>query len=655
MVRYTYADYSQPDFVERILHEGKDKGKCEIVLSDAIIVSTTRVALMNILVWECLMAFGIHPSSKEFMNYKSITEDSLSSIYSRYYLLILQHFGISQADATNIDYFELFKVIFHNINRTYNTICWYFNAYSPSIDALGLAKLCANPPVKKLIDERIDDKVGTRVAEQIINSQKKTLIDLISKPNALEHNILYPYMMANALKTNQIPQMLLKYGPRADVTDTMCRHIINESSFSGNKSVEDFAIESLSAKKSAYFNKTVIKQSQYFNRKTRLAGSLLPNLYPGWCGSTTTIPFYIRPEYAKNMIEKCIIIDGKVVQLTKQNISEYVGKTVNMLSIFGCKHTDGFCERCAGYRFFEADPEHGRPRDIGMLSFLPEGVHIGILCVIQLMSRVTQKILSNKHLIATNSKVYNLPENTARYLFNDDDCNIFWDSSFTKKLKNCQIRIPADNMGQISDLILDVLPMPEAFSKISYIDIMKGDDIVDTIFMEADGFVPFLSEYMLEYMRKQYDNIEYKENGFVVDMKEFDNKKPFMNYVVMNDDMISYTNRVKNFISTDISGYTSVSRCISAFADIVYHKSDLNLFYLEVILRALNITSPTDFTIPVITDPEHVSFGRLDTVISESTISMKLSHEHLNKFLTSPKALLEPRKAGWFAEFYGLV
>ena len=204
-------------------------------------------------------------------------------------------------------------------------------------------------------------------------------------------------------------------------------------------------------------------------------------------------------------------------------------------------------------------------------------------------------------------------------------------------------------------MVLDVLPTPEAFSKISYIDIMKGDNIIDTIFLEADGFIPFLSEAMLEYMRKQYDNIEYKDNGFVVDMAEFDAKKPFMNYVVMNDDMISYVNRVKNFISTDISGYTSVSRCISAFADIVYHKSTLNLFYLEVILRALNITSPTNFDIPIISDPEHVSFGRLDTVISESTISMKLAHEHLNKFLTNPRSALDPRRAGWFMEFFGLV
>jgi len=65
-------------------------------------------------------------------------------------------------------------------------------------------------------------------------------------------------MIADTLKKNQIPQMLLKYGPRSDVDDTMCRHIINESSFSGNKSVADFAVESLSAKKSAYFNKSVI-------------------------------------------------------------------------------------------------------------------------------------------------------------------------------------------------------------------------------------------------------------------------------------------------------------------------------------------------------------------------------------------------------------
>lgn len=641
MNRYRFNDYANPGFVDMLFKTNQDVGRCEVVLSDTIIVSSTRIAIMNFIMWEVLTKYGIHPSSAEFMRYKSITVNSLSDIYSRYYLIML-------SNRSDVPHMEFVDTIYNNINRLYNLICRYLNPYMPTIDALGLAKMCDNPEIKKLIEYKIDDSVGTKAAEQIIKAQSKILIDLIAKPDAIKDNILYPYMIADTLKKNQIPQMLLKYGPRSDVDDTMCRHIINESSFSGNKSVADFAVESLSAKKSAYFNKSVIKKSQYFNRKTRLAGSILPNLYPGSCGSTVTVPFYIKPEFAKNMIERSILVDGKEVMLTKDNISSYAGTTVNMFSIFGCKHTDGFCERCAGYR-------HYADLGIGLSKFMPEGIHIGLLCVSHLMSRVTQKILSNKHLIATNSKEYALPGDTARYLYNDNDCNLYWSADFTKRLRHVQLRIPEDSMGQISDLIMETLPNPEAYTKIAYLDIMKGDQVVDTIYFESNGFIPYLSTEMLEYMRKQYDSIEYKDNGFVVDMKNFDAKKPFMNYVVLNDDMVSYVNRVKNFISSEVSNYTSVSRCLSDFADVVYHKSELNLFYLEVILRALNTTSEDNYDIPVLTDTEHTHFARLDDMVSESTISMKLAQEQLAKYLSSPRASLIKRKAGWFKEFFGIV
>ena len=187
---------------------------------------------------------------------------------------------------------------------------------------------------------------------------------------------------------------------------------------------------------------------------------------------------------------------------------------------------------------------------------------------------------------------------------------------------------------------------------------MKGDEVVDTIYMKEDkgeAFVPYLSEDMLEYMKDMYAAIEYRDNGYVVPMRDFNTKKPFMNFVVMNDDLVSYVNRFKTFVSKDIANYTSVSRCLSDFADVVYHKSELNLFYLEVILRALNSTSQSDYHIPVITDPDNTAFIRLDEKVTEASISLKLSQEQVYKYLQNPKSMLYQKPAGLFGPFFGLV
>lgn len=657
MKRLTYEDYSRPNFVEDMLHQEQDRGDVELVLADSRIQMKMRLALLNILLWQSLLTYGIKPTSKDVLNVKSFTSSSISTIQSRFYLRVLMKLHDDGHDLRTINHMEIVNSFALNINRLYNVICRYMNAYMPPMDALGLAELCQNPQIAKLIKQKVGSEAGTQVAEKIIKAQTKELIDLISKPG-LDKNILLAYMNASTLKSNQIPHEILRYGPRSDVDDRMCHHVINESSFSGIKSAADYGIEALSAKKCSFLNKTVLKNSQYTNRKTRLAGSLLPHLYPGWCGSTRTLPFYIEPEFASNMLLKSIEVDGKIIQLTKENISQYVGKTVNLLSIFCCNHTDGFCERCAGFRYY---PEY----DIGLHLFLPANIHIGLMSISQLMSRVTQKILSNKHLIATNTKSYNLPVETERYLCtqSDDDTTsdncIYWKTgSISKKLKKLAIRIPSDSIGQISDLSLDTLPAPETFSKIAYIDLLDVENnyqVVDTIYMEADGFIPYLSTEMLEYMKLSYDNITYLENGFVIPMKDFNVKKPFMEYTVMNDDLVSYVNRFKAFIGTKVSDYTAVSKCLHDFAQLVYHKSSLNLFYLEVILRVLNSTSKTDYHIPIVLDPEHTYFMRLDDKVTESSISLKLSQEQIYRYLKDPKAFLKPNYAGLFGPFYGLT
>ena len=146
-------------------------------------------------------------------------------------------------------------------------------------------------------------------------------------------------------------------------------------------------------------------------------------------------------------------------------------------------------------------------------------------------------------------------------------------------------------------------------------------------------------------------------------MKSFDIKQPFLSYIVMNDDMMACITRIINFLGTSVSSYTSVSRCLSDFADIVFHKTEINLFYLEVILRDLNITAPDNYDIPVLADVEnsfdgsieHTHFAKLDEMVSSSTISMKLAHEKMVDFLTNPTTFLHSRKPGLFKDFFGMV
>ena len=621
---------------DEYMYQNKDIGYTNVLFADNVEIQVpTRMLILNIIFWEPNVSFGVLPTSSDFFNIKSITTDSISVIQTKLYKKALRM-------LPNIPYMQIVMRYLYNIDRLSNFIQRHMGIYMPSIDALGLARLMENPALKKLADFKFDDKLGTKVAEQQLKAMSKELISHLKDPN-LPDNCLYPYMQAGTLKSNQIPQFLIAYGPRSDVDDTMKRHVVSQSSFSGLKTVEDFAIESLSAKKSIYFSRDVIRQSQYSGRKMRLACAEIQHIYPGSCGSQGWMPYVITEEVAENYIDRIVIDDkGNRVLLDKQNISKFIGRPVKLVSQFACKHTDGICEHCAGYG-----------EDM-LIKYMPPDIHIGLLSSSKVSSVVSQKILSAKHLVSTSSKMYNLPESAQKYLFKVEDA-IFWTPDAAKYFENVKFRVPNDAINQISDLNLDTLPTAESYSKIPFIEIIKDDEVVDRICLEADVFIPYFSTQMLEHMHMHYRQIKVDEEYTTFSLAGFDIKQPFMKFVVLNDDMITYTKRVYGFLGSRMINYTSVADCMRDFSTVVYQKSSINSFFIESVVRSHMIASENDFRIPVVTDFNNVRFGNLADVISETSVSGKLAFENLKQYLTAPSTPLLLRKRGLFAPYFGLI
>lgn len=621
---------------DEYMYEHKDNGFTNVVFADNVEIQVpTRMLILNIIFWEPNVSFGVLPESSDFFNIKSITTDSISVIQTKLYKKALKL-------LTHIPYMQIVMRYLYNIDRLSNFIQRHMGIYMPSIDALGLARLMENPALKKLADYQFDDKLGTKVAEQQLKVMSKELITHLKDPD-LPNNCLYPYMQAGTLKSNQIPQFLIAYGPRSDVDDTMKRHIVGQSSFSGLRTVEDFAIESLSAKKSIYFSRDVIRQSQYSGRKMRLACAEIQHIYPGSCGSQGWMPYVIGEEVADNYIDRIIIDDkGNRVILDKQNIDKFVGRQIKLVSQFACRHTDGICEHCAGYG-----------EDM-LIKYMPPDIHIGLLSSSKVSSVVSQKILSAKHLVSTSSKMYTLPESAQKYLYKVEDA-IFWSPEAAKYFDTVRFRIPSEAINQISDLNLDTLPTAESYSKVPFIELVKDDEVVDRICLEADVFIPYFSTQMLEHMHQHYRQLKVDDEYMTFSMSGFDIKQPFMKFVILNDDMITYTKRVYGFLGSRMINYTTVADCMRDFSTVVYQKSSINSFFIESVVRSHMIVSESDFRIPVVTDFNNVRFGNLADVISETSVSGKLAFENLKQYLTAPSTPLLLRKRGLFAPYFGLI
>ena len=627
--------YSKVGFADELHASGQDVGYCKLVVDgNKSVKMPTRVALFNIIYWEPLLKFGIIPSIKETFNIKSISNDSSSKVYSVLYEKFLD-------ERPDVPYMEMVHAIFDNISRMHNFITMNFGGYLPSIDALSLSELLEIPEVKEICAKVYSSTFGTSVAEAQFKADSKALIKILK---SLTINSIYHYIQTGVLKSNQIPQMLIAYLTRSDIDDTMQKNVISSSSFGGIRSEADFATETLSAKKSIFFSRDVIRKSQYSGRKMRLMCSTIEHIHPGSCGSEhITIPFIIKPEYAHNFKHKVIIDNGKRVYLEDDKIIQhYVGKPIQMVTQFGCRHTDGLCEHCAGY---------GRDR---MIKYFPPGIHIGLLSSSKTSSIVSQKVLSAKHLISTNSKVYTLPELTQQYFYRDSN-SIFWKPDWVKNLKRFQVKIPMDALGPIIDLNLDVFPVADSFSKVAYFELYKGDELVDTVQLEYDNFVPYLSEAFLDHMKSNYEKLIIDDDSITVPLAGFDAKQDMFKFIIMNDDMITYTESVNTFLTATISHYTDIPHALNDFAETVWRKSDVNIFFLETILHNMIIDSEQTYQLCPVTDPHHVTFGKMESIISNRTVSMKLAFERLKDYLNSPQTSNIARPVGLFGPFFGIV
>ena len=637
-MKLTYAQYSAPRFAEQFM-ESKNKSEIlELVLADGVEVEMpTARALLHTILWTPLFNYNIVPRVYEVVLFDNLNSKVLTEAHNIVYYRLLE---IIQR-VTEWDHMPLLEQIWMSIDAVDNFIVTHCNAYMNSMSSLSLCRLMQEPKLKEVLDVVIDPKAGTWIAEAQIKHSTTQMQKVLHDRHGLKNNVLINFIETDSLKANSLAQSLMMYGPRSDIDDTVSRHIIRASAISGLRSIEDYAIESYGAKKSQFLKTEAIRRSQYSARRLRLACSALRKVYPGSCGNQLTIPHTIHHAHMMNYIDKVIIEDGKRIVLNRHNIRKYADTTVQMVSPFGCKHHDGVCEACAGRG------------NMNLIAFLPPKIHIGIMAATFLGGRVSQLILSNKHLISTMSKIYNLPDLASQYFYKVED-KLFWNRDMFGTHKNLSIRIPIEALGPLTDLNHDMLPDCESFSDIPYFELLNEDRVLDTVQMAVDEFVPYLSEFALQYMQDNFNKmiIDEENDTITIPLNKFSPEHEFMKYLVINDDMVAFTENVKFFLNNTISKFTSASQALQSFTELLYSKTSMNISYIEMVLRAFSTGSIEAPFIPTVTDTEHVMFGTMD-IIARSAISTKMSYERLPEFFNKASSSVIELHPSIFDKLYG--
>lgn len=567
----------------------------------------TNVGLFNFILWEIFVYFYIIPTKEDIYNIKNIKKDTASSLYTNIYYKLFE----------KDNYIFVLERLWNNINYINKFISLYLPAYNSTLCAIDIANTVNHPEMQKIIAQIPDEKIGMGNAEKILRSLTDQTISKIldgTIPSELKK-----FLETDSLNIQQVGQMLIAFGPRDDIDGEIPRYVIQNSCFSGLQSVEDFATESLSVKKSMFFNKTSIEEAGVFGKHFRIVGESQISLYSGSCGNTHTSTITIKPSWKKGFIDRIIIDNDIRVKLTESNINNYINKPVNMINPINCNHQYGICEECAGY----GDP--------GVLrKFIIPGTIIGTVSSSQLSQFIMQFILSNKHLNKTDSFVYNLNYDSSQF-FEKRSGNVYWKPGLETLIRSLSMKIPINKIGNINDLLMEI-KAPDSWSSINEIVLVDTttNETKYTLTVKDSVIIPFLSVYILSYMKKVYNDIIITEDDhIIIPLNLYNFSKPLLKYNIMNQDMRAYVKKARSFFNSEISKMTEIDVLEAAY-ELIYSKTTLPSYFIDVVLKAYRVERyEKDGKLKL-------KFANTASLLDRRDITSKLRHEKMNAWLSKP-------------------
>lgn len=651
MEYYSAREYRQPKLINEIRQQDLDQEICVVEVDDSRYVEMPgRAAILHFMLWQPLMHYDIMPRVEEVYRFRNFTKQTIAEAQTAVYKRLISH-----PNSCNEETITLLLHLFQNIATVYNFILRNLGAYVCSFSAVELTELMDEPLIKKLTDAKFDPRAGSKAAEEQLRHLKKELFRLL-RGNELKHNVLRNYINTGMLNLMQLPQLLLAYGPRSDINDRIYPHVINESNYSGIRSVDDFITEMFSAKKALWINSTVIQRTQYSGRKMKLASSSLPYIYRGDCGSRLLMPMTIPEAHIMNYLDRRIIVNNQVKLITEKNHRDFIEVPVEFRSPMLCRHQDGICEECLS---FGAYPFY---------RFIPPIANIGVYVASILANMITQRGLSTKHLNTTDTQMYFLSSEGLRFFYSMEN-NISWLPGTLESFKDHYICVPIKSLGPITDLTYENLPIEETYSAVAMLGIAKRVDdkfsIVESVDMEyetqtssKEKIVPYFSSEALMRMKENFDQIKIVSevgSGYVlIPAHIFINCDPFLRFIVINDDIIAFSKAVQSFFNQEIANYSNVVSCLSAIQHIMYRKLSWNSIFLEIMLRAymMRVTNLT-VTRPAVEALEHAPFVKTSVAASNWAISTLLAYEKQEAYLNRESSFTRKSQNGWYDPLYG--
>lgn len=530
----------------------------------------------------------------------------------------------------------------NGINTLFNRITFDLGEYHRSVDMIAVARTLQIPEIAAATKFVPNSGDNIQKIEAVYRKQSDELMAVMGSEKH-SNNAFYPFIRVGTLNSAQFPKVIMAIGPGTDVDDTMITRPILGSYARGLGNIVDYAIDSRAAAKSEYYNASTMGTAQYSNRKQQLLAVGISHIYPGDCGTDVTVPFRIEKRWAMMFMGKMIVEDGKLIELTPSNLPQFTDRPIQMRSPLTCRYQDGFCRMCGGR----------------LVDYMPPRVVPGIAAEHEVMAPVAQLVLSNRHVAKTRATMYILPTLLRdQQIFEVDGNEIYFRPHVD--LSTIVLGMPFKTVERLNDLqyVKGNVINDQWFTDITQLLTGKADTLEPTApviqMTDENKNYPHLSGAVLHMIRNYPDAIQMAGDIVWIRFDKFDRNRPVMYSTVINDSTRVFVRKVEYLFTRQIQDFTSLTDVLRRFGDVVWGRGVFpHVMHLEVCIKANLITNDVDYSIPVVTDPNNVRFGRLAQIIPRRSIGPQIAFEQFANYSTDPSTFIFPKGVSLFDAFLG--
>lgn len=531
------------------------------------------------------------------------------------------------------------------VNNIYNHLTYDLTEYCTSISITELLKVQYQPELLKAMQEVDKSRLKLRTSE-IVEKVNKTydILDNIlkNKPGVKELAIARDYRNG-VVKQAQVKQLLASRGFTTEIDSNIFKYPIASSFTLGMKDLYDLSIESRSGAKALFLSNKAIQESEYFARELQLNTMVVERLVDGDCGSKDYIDWLVR---SKEIAPKSDIgnLLGKYFYNPDTQQEEEItekhtyleGKIIKLRSSLNCKLEDHscICTKCFGT----------------LANTIPRHSNIGHFSSTSMTEKITQSILSTKHLTSSassgeisiddNAKLFFTLKNNSYYLLPEALKN--------KKLDTFLI-IQQYNAFGVKDLNVntDVTKLNPTRVSIIYDIVMRtiseSGEVNDYPIKIKDSnkkgslSIEFL-QYIIEngYTLDEYDR-------YVFNINKWNCKNPIINMPELEYDFLALAKNIK-FIFKSIevdkkNPYKSIETpesLLQKVFDTVNMKLDVNIALLEVVVYAFTVMSIKNGDYRLGRNSDDRQLVKSKDIIAKRSLGAGYGWQYVSKMILSP-------------------